>query len=461
MLLRIARLALLLLITAVVVWALVLGWWQSSEHAPTTSESLLYLIALPLAVFGGFVLLHGFIHGLRNPPEPKPADTAATDTAPAAHADAAARQLQLSIVAHALVTAAGNDAASVIMAAQAGKAPKPDDELKDGDGLAVPAARVKGLDPSAFTDAVDAFADAHAWPASLLRSIALADQVLTDILAAMHETLDASPDLSAELRLDWVLDHPLDEAAREVIGRWLNETHLATFAPRHCHTQLHCATDDVGALQLIDSLSLGLNRETTPTIAIVLSSASNIDETRIAGWHAEGRLFSTQQQHGQIPGEAAAAVALTTVDTAEQLGLDAPVRVSRINAHRRDKPADAGGKISAALCAQLCTDLLRVSNIAPGAVAALASDCDHRATRQAEALGVIDESFEGLEPSQDYAPLGTVCGSAAPAAALVALLCATETALEKNAPVLALSVQHPGLRAAALLQASPPSDSTS
>ncbi len=460
MLLRIARLALLLLITTVVIWALVLGWWQSSGHAPSKSESLLYLIALPLAIVGGFLLLNGFIHGLRNPPESKAADTAKEGPAPVEHTDAAERQLQLSIVAHALMTAAGNDAPSVIAAAGEGKAPKPDDELKDDDGFPVFAARTTGLDVATFTESISPFAQTQDWANGLRRSLALADQVLAELLVTVHETIDAHPAVSPELRLDWIMDRPLEAPTREALTRWLHETHLSAFASTPFQTNLHTATDDVSALQLIDSLALGLNREETPTIAIVLTSASNLDEAQVARWQAERHLFTAQHQVGQIPGEAAAGIALVTTQTANRFGLESGPQVSRFNIHHRDKPADAGGKISAALCAQLCVDLLRVFAIEPSAVAALTSDCDHRATRQAEALGVIDESFEALEPSQDYAPLGSVCGSASPASALVALICAAETAVEKNAPVLALSVQHPTLRAAALLQVPPPSEST-
>ena len=42
MLLRLGRSLALLLITMIVVWLLVLGWWQSNDHSPGRGESLLY-----------------------------------------------------------------------------------------------------------------------------------------------------------------------------------------------------------------------------------------------------------------------------------------------------------------------------------------------------------------------------------------------------------------------------------
>src|SRR5574343_989071 len=57
------------LLTFALVWALVLGWWQSNDHEPSRMELGLYLAALPLALVGGFLLLRGFIDHLKADPE--------------------------------------------------------------------------------------------------------------------------------------------------------------------------------------------------------------------------------------------------------------------------------------------------------------------------------------------------------------------------------------------------------
>jgi hypothetical protein len=55
------------LLTFALVWALVLGWWQSNDHQPGKLGIGLYLAALPLALVGGYLLLRGFIDHLKTP----------------------------------------------------------------------------------------------------------------------------------------------------------------------------------------------------------------------------------------------------------------------------------------------------------------------------------------------------------------------------------------------------------
>jgi len=460
MLIRLLRLFALLLITLIVVWALVLGWWQSNDHTPSATENLLYLIALPVALFGGFILLNGFINGLRNPSPPKPAE--ATAAAPTANerTDDAERRQQLVLLASALITPAGQDVPAVIAAAQTGKAPKPDATLKDEDGFPVFSGRIDDLDLPAFVETIQPFADTDIWPDTMLRNLAMADRIFSDLFIELRDLLDPHPQTEFELRIDWVLDGPLDDASVARIEAWLHETHLAAFAPRPLRLKLHAATDDLSALRLIDETIIGLNRMHTPAVAMIVASMSNLSDPRIMQWQRERRLFTPQQQSGQMPGEAASGVLLATETTARLLAPESPLHLSRINMQPREKPADAGGRISADLCVQLSADLLRLLDCPAASIAALVSDGDHRATRQAEALGVIDESFEALDPSQHYAPIGSVCGSAAPVTALLALQCAAQVVQDCGAPVLALSVQHPTLRAAALIQPPPAPEPT-
>jgi len=459
MLIRIIRLFALFLVTLIVVWALVLGWWQSNDHEPTNTESLLYLIALPLALFGGFILLNGFINGLRNPPPAKPAEAPAPEANAAAQTDDAERRQQLTILGNALVTPVGQDVPAVIAAVQAGKAPKPDAMLKDEDGFPVFTARVEDIDLPVFVDGLKAFTDVDRWPEALPRALAMADSVFSELLVDLRDLLDAHAQAEIALRIEWVLDGPVDDAMCGQIKAWLHETHLQAFAPRVFQVNLHPATDDLAALRLIDAMVVGLNQTPTPSVAVVVASMSNLSEPRILQWQTERRLFTPKQQTGQIPGEGAAGIALATEASAQLLAPESPLRISRVNIHARGKPADGGGRISAELCTQLATDLLRIADCPAATISALVSDGDHRATRQGEALGVIDDSFEALDPAQHYAAVGTVCGSAPPVTALLALQCAVQMVRDASAPVLALSVQHPTLRAVALIQPLPDPES--
>jgi hypothetical protein len=463
MLIRIARLLAMLLVTLIVVWALVLGWWQANDHSPSPTESLLYLVALPLALVGGFMLLTGFIDGLRQPPAPvATASTSAPDTgAPLEVTDAAERRHRAHLLASAMAVPAGSDAAALIAAAQAGAAPKPDAELKDADGFPAFTARVATVDVDAFRESLDALEAAAHWPEARMRSLALVDAALCDLLPALKEQLEARPCPGITLRLDWLLDGELPDSLRQALSRWITDTHLHALEPLAVTLALHPLADEAAALQLTDARIQAMAKAVEPCVSIILAGSSNLDATRIARWQADGRLFTPQRQQGQIPGEGAAALALVTPETGDHLALDAPISLSRLSLGQRDKSADAGGRITPALCNHLADGLLQALETPAATVAALVSDSDHRASRQAEALGMLDERFETLDPARDYLAVGTIGGSATPVGALIGLLCAAEQAREKQAPVLALSVQHPTMRAVALLMPPPaPEEST-
>ena len=462
MLLRLGRSLALLLITMIVVWLLVLGWWQSNDHSPGRGESLLYLVVLPLALFGGFMLLRAFIDNLRSPPPPpaKAPEASATATAEPSAEDAAERTLQWAVLGEALECAAGSDAASVMAALAAGASPTPDKQLKDADGFPAFTARVSGLDTDPVSEALASIGPVELWPETLLRSVALADGALGTVLPVLRDLLEANPDAAPQLRLVWRLESDPEAAVVNHLRQWLADTHLAELPADAVHIDI-AGADDTGALALIDTLVRPVRRLETPTLVLALASTSALSEAALAHWQHQGRLFTPQHQQGQLPGEAACALLLATPELAEALGADAPVRLSRVNLKVRDKSADAAGRISPALCAGLVTELLELAGLAPADLVALVADCDHRASRQGEALGVLDERFETLDPAADYAPVGTVTGSCAPVGALLGLACATEWVREKQAPVVALSVQHPTLRAAVLLTPAPQPDSPS
>ncbi|QID18111.1 hypothetical protein G3580_10960 [Nitrogeniibacter mangrovi] len=453
---RIARVLALLVITTVVVWALVLGWWQAGGHTPSASESLLYLVALPLALVGGFMLLNGFISGLKQPPAPAVAAPAAT-TAPEARTAAAERRSQLAVIAGSVLCAAGAQPDAILAAMADGRTPGPDEHLRDADGFPVFAARVPTIATEAIVEAMASHADVSHWPPSLLRQLALLEPVLDALHTPLAERLEAADGAHLALRLHWLPDRMPAPEIDATLRDWLRHGILADLAPDRWQLHVHGTGDDAVAWRLIDDLHGTLNGAAAPTLAVVLATASHLSEADIARWQQEGLLFTAAHQQGRIPGEAAAGLILAGTTHAGTKG----VHLSRINQDVRDKSADAGGRISGALSARLCDELLTLADCEAARVAALVTDADHRASRQAEAIGLIDERFEALEPAEHYIALSSVAGSAAPATALAALVCAAHMAETTDGPVLALSVQHPTQRAAALLQPGAPAPSTS
>ena len=449
---RIARLALLLLIVFAVIWALVLGWWKSSDYAPTRTDSLLYLLALPLALFGGFMLLRGFFDGLRQTPIQARAVEGGDDATPDAHADAADRAFELVLLSGAALTAGGESATEVLESARGGKNPQPDRSLKDNSGFPVFTVRVDTLD---LDTVIDALPESDHTPASeMLRTLALTDALLPETLSQALAVLEGA---SAEttLRVLWVLPESWSDADVALAARWLKKAHLAEAPDDRTHLDVHRASDDTSALQLIDDLIVAINRDQRTEVCVVLSAASGLGDATVQDWQSRGKLFTPQFQHGQIPGEAAAALLLADATTGAHGEIDAPPRIHRIHRARRDKSADAKGKISSETIKTLIDSVLHMHDVKPATITALVADADQRASRQTEFLGAIDDSFEALEPGASCVSIGAVCGSASPASALLALLCAAHEVITHSAPALALSAQHPHMRAAALLQPAP------
>lgn len=459
MLMHIVRYSALMMITIVVVWALVLGWWQSNEHAPSQGESLLYLIALPLALFGGFVMLNAFFKSLRtsvvvHSDAQRPATSTVDESALAREAEFRTRTL--SILDLGILAPGASDAAGFLALVREGKTPQPDTRLRDEDGFPAFVARIDEIDAHAKAEHVADFADLSRWPAAFDRNVAILDQLMTNFLPAASARIDAGREGESFLRVVCLTDGQLTAVQADELCAWLKTHHFAHLGDDRFDISIAASENPISGFSQIDQLCELAPNELDRSFTLLLASASNVDEHVLHRWQAQGRLFLPDQQKGQVPGELGVALLLGTPATATACGATRAVRLSRPNARKRDKSADTGGRISASICESLCTELLTLFKTSPAHIRAVVTDSDHRASRQSEALEVIDETFETIDPAHDFLALGTASGSAAPASALLCIACAAELVAESDAPALVLSVQDPTRRAALLLMPSLP-----
>jgi hypothetical protein len=164
------------LLTFALVWALVLGWWQSNDHQPGKLEIGLYLAALPLALVGGYLLLRGFIDHLKTPVAIQNAEVpGAHDDDPLAAASdrtaAAERAFTFGLVDAFVLTAGGVSVDDTLAAVDSGKRPEPVTRLLDDSGFPVFAAEVAELDVAAM---IEHFSDA----AEPLRQLSSSEQAM-------------------------------------------------------------------------------------------------------------------------------------------------------------------------------------------------------------------------------------------------------------------------------------------
>lgn len=456
--LRIVGVALMIAI----VWALVLGWWQSNDHRPDPGELALYLLALPLALIGGYWLLRFSIDRLKAKPENGAAVPPVADADPLALAQAktaaAERLFSLPVVETFVVAAGGASADEILAAVEAGKRPEPVPELVDDAGFPVFAAAAE-LDLAA---AAETFADSPPGLRKLLerdnalRALWLLDKVLRpacELIAQLAESAEPSSD-KLKLQLFCLLPAAWKDSYFADLCSWLQLFDWPPSKVAELHIEIVPVASDVDALRQVDAAILEANREADGghLLILVAGAMSAVTRDDVAEREATTGLFSPQNQEQPIPGEGAVAILFAPEAACARLNLTEYVTVSRVAHAIRDKSLYAGGRIRSVLIGELLADLLKVSGVAAEDIKAAVVDTDHRSVHVAEMLEGLDTALPHLDPLKDCPATGTVNAFLTPLGGLLALACACHRARADQAPTLCLSNQHDRERAALLVR---------
>lgn len=442
---RVLKKGLLVLALFAVAWLAVIIWWQESRTLPTGVDIGLYLFALPLAILIAFLVGTRLVRAAR---APKAAPVQAGTDAPA---DVPARPAELRLVAVAARAAAGADAPAIVEALAEHKRPELDPELKTPQGFPIFAARVPGMDDmELYAAARDLGAPPEALATAPLRVTALLTEIASALTRDAHARVTELDVPAREedwplLRLDVLMPAHWPEAARL---RALAAVRAAAGAwpDARISTAEHPAQDAMAADHLLRQLaSEPRDAKAEPQWRIVLAGDGYIDAAQVAQWDGLSMLLTHANPQGRVPGEAAAGLLLAPPDA------DADLRVTLSPVLQRQKSADARGAQAEAPLADLARDLLNAADVSPDSVVHLVSDADHRGSRPLEPLGVAAQLFPHLDAGKDCQAVGVACGHTGVAASLLTLAVAGETCLRFDQPVLALTLQDPALRAAALV----------
>ncbi|KAA3655336.1 MAG: hypothetical protein DWQ11_02025 [Proteobacteria bacterium] len=432
------------LFALLLVWALVLGWWQANDHTPSSTEMLLYLGALPLSMIGGYWLLRGFIDHLKAPAEAAAPPRAVADDPLAGAPSTVSSDTHgesVYLLDSFICTPAGDDAAQLLSAVAEGKRPAPDAALSDDDGFPVFAARVDELDVAAVAE-LDP-------PPGRSRWLALIVRVLPGVVDRVRECL-AARTTAARFHLLWLLPPAVPVAEFSDLRTWLLSQCLDGLAPERIDLVLQSAATEAEVMAHLDGVVVSASqRPDDGDIHGVLAAGTAIDAATVTAWSARGMLFSATSPNGMMPGEGALCLLLSASPDD-----DTQVRISRVNGAARDKAVDAHGRISGTLLGALATALLPRHQLVPADICAIVSDADHRASRASELFDAFGDDFAALDPAADYPCIGTVCGSLAPFGGLLAVAAASASVTDR--PALCITQQHPTARAAVLLFPLPP-----
>lgn len=438
------------LLTLALVWALVLGWWQSNDHEPSKLDLGLYLVALPLALVGGYLLLRGFIDHLKSPSVPVlPAVSPLRDDDPlalaAAKSEVAERSFVIGVIEGFVVTSAGASADEMLTSLEEGKRPEPSSRLSDESGFPVFLAEVPGLDVDAMRERclgeAAQLGDLSACE-PVMRSFSVLERLLEMVSDRLSALLEREDDAIA-LRVVWVVPAAWKNLDIPAMKAWL-QAGLSSLPEKHRpDIAMVPAASEPEALQVLDEINLRINRDpANRELTLLLAVMSDVDEQSVAQRVGANGLFTSEHQQRQIPGEGGVAMLLAGKSLIDQLGLNDCVLISRVSMGFRDKPVDSGGRVSGKLINQLTTGLLDVTGVEHSAIKTAVFDTDHRADNLSEALEGLGQGFDHLDPIKDCLAVGASVGNLSPIGGLVALACAKAKVLATESPALCISNQH-------------------
>ncbi|NMG76329.1 hypothetical protein [Aromatoleum diolicum] len=422
----------------------------------------LYLGALPASLIAGFWLLRTFIDELRRRPvaaASPPANSPAALSAEHAQMAEAERTWVASLLGGSLVSAAGKDVVELIATTTQGCAPSPDKELRGPDGFPVFAARVIDLDTESVRDELREHGDSMTGTSGtsgtpeMLRALALLGKVLPEALETLNESR-VRPREKTPIRVIWLTPNWPTAFSAGLTG-WLQHTHLDGFGIGSSSIELQPISDDGQVFVVIDEIIDTLNRAASAEIILLISAVSHLGEATLDSWRSQNRLFSSQEQAGQIPGEAAVALILARPGTTQVTETPVAVHLTRCVSGKREKSANVRGRVCGTLIDDLIDSLVASTKLDPGKITAVISDTDHRDSRVNELLPAVTERFPNLEPLRDTLALGTAIGSVSPIGGLLALLCAAETARNSSGAGLCVTNQDAFARASMLALAVP------
>lgn len=421
-------------------WGGAIWTWRGSDRAPSTSDLLTFLVALPLAVLAAVVL----VRRLARAPAAPASDTATPAAAPAP--GAAARLPALALLDAAVRTPHGEsvDELAAALAAQRAR-PDLDPELVDDAGFPVMSVRVPSAGAGTW------FADAVAWLAAEGRSDVRFDDVNWRALelgsGIVSELADAA---LAEADAPLLRIVPLAPAGwsaeqRTAAGAWL--AHVATLAGWDADkVTVSPAPPGEPAAAVSALLSvLSAQADSDKALTLLVAFDSRIDQSTVDRMAADGILFTAAHPQGVVPGEGAAGLLLGAA------GHAAPTLQAA--GTTRAVSADATPRVDATDLRALAGRLLSDTDVAASGVSALVADADHRSSRVLETMALAHEDLPHLDAGADVCATGQACGQSGAVPYLAALALARHRVLDGAGAVLCVGTGDAVHRSAALVRA--------
>lgn len=450
------RAVLVVAVVFAMVWACVIVWWRAGDATPGGTRMLVWLVVVPVVILSTLWIGAHLRRRQR---------AAAGADEPGANADgtgvpddAEPAQRPLGILAAAV---------------NLPELPRPElhPELRDRDGLPVLAAFNAELVTRPLADRLQAgagerMADEHLRALALLEPVALelfdsAARLLPPlpeaeerVIAGLRRSAKIAPDAGGSVHVVVLLPQDVPPSLRTGCEDWLRE--LASGAgldPGRSTFEVGCGQDADGTSRRIEALVEDEPRKDTHW-QLLLASASSIGERALHALIASGRLASSRNIEGLVPGEGAAGLLLrpaTGVRPRQDVHEPVLAAIRTAVFVHGSSPRDA-----ARATGELLGGLMGMTGVPRDDVAMVLSDADQRPSRSVEAAVAASTACPGLDPAGACPALGVASGHLGHVAPLALLALAWQQAREADAPVLTLSVASASTRSAALVRIADP-----
>lgn len=477
------------LLVFVVVWLVVIGYWQYTRRVVSPNDLLVYLALLPLGLLLSYWLLRSFFYlGKKIHARQRDKATHAQPKQDAATTDAASTnqhpEKPVLVLGSALHSGMG-DAEMWIEKTRAYEIHHAlDQPLTDALGWAVRSIRADQPNASQ-PDENELPDDMQPGVKRMARMLRRVQEDLSDVLvqaaryAAVAHRATAAADQRVVLHPEWtgqeVTPAEVAPAASASQANGISRLAVFLFLPGFVTDaeagtlKTICSEWAGGAGWSHDMVTVTLVSVHDATVSlkrlgdivqqqvakpgqllVILSAVSWLDESllaeqlqRNAAWAERLRKSST------IVGEAAAGMILSTRPLVDPVTLEespALARLTCLSIGERQKPIDVKGSIEAELLATLSQNLGRAYGVSPDQYRQLVATGDLWRGRPVELGRWLSDCLPHLSLVDDSIQVGQHLGECDPVADLVALVLAVESCRQADAPILFCSNHSPSWR---------------
>jgi hypothetical protein len=471
------------------IWALVIIWWQTTHRIVTTSDTLLYLAALPAAAIAGVAMAQWLRAKLKNPNLKSNEKTTVTAAPNEVEHKAASdeRNLPLAIMAAWGVTSLAANASDYLELLKERRVrPRPDEILTDDEGFPLFTGRVKDLDVSSIQEylakatASGKFSlhEDDEWRDAFVRTLALLARVLDQVqeewpfpsdfpsrgapesqafVLTLRGAQPATPAvadkrLRLNLHIKLLIPAHFREDEKHLASAYLSER-VSVFqsAGHQLRIELQPAQDDALALSLSDRFGVNTCHDSAAQALLLLACDSALCDSVAEAWQANEQLFSNKSVSGLMMGEAAFGVLYANENASNAVDAVPLCRQARVAQSKRDSSADIQIRSINSCLIKTLHEALALAEITGDSIGTVICDADHRTSRVLECMDAMMNATPQLDAIQNRIAVNEACGHLGAASVLGMVVAGAMQIAMSSHPLLLFNVSHATDRAAAVL----------